>query len=260
MNERLNESLRDVECYLMDMDGTIYLSLEPIDGATESIKRLKERGKVLYLTNNTSTSRNEYVIKLSKMGFEVAREDIFTAGLATINYIKNMRLKQNAHILGTQKLKEEFVSFGFNVESENPDLVVIGYDTELTYRKLCDACDLIRKGVPFIATHPDFNCPKLGGYNPDVGAFLALIKASTGFDPLVICGKPFSPMAEAIKNLVNLPPEKIAMVGDRLSTDMAFAINNGFKSVLTLSGEATKESLMESGYTVDVVINSIKEL
>ena len=113
--------------------------------------------------------------------------------------------------------------------------------------------------MPYITTHADINCPKEGGMKPDVGSFIALIEKSTGVSPLLVCGKPNRPIGESVERLLGLKPEEIAMVGDRLSTDMQFAVNNGFVSVLVLSGETTLEDYNKSGMKLDVILPSIAD-
>lgn len=246
------------------MDGTVYLDGKVFDGAVNAINRMRERAKVLFITNNSSKSREDYVDKLTYLGIPVKPDEIYTAGHATIEYIIQNTKFRKIWLLGAHGLKEEFKASGLTIVNGTklaPELVVVAFDTTLTYKDLAIVCEHIRHGVPFIATHPDFNCPMAGGeYIPDVGSFLALIKASTGKSPALICGKPYAPIAKSVGSLVHLAPNEIAMVGDRLMTDMNFAINNGFKSILVLSGEATRDDLAKSGMKVDAVINSISDI
>ena len=135
----------------------------------------------------------------------------------------------------------------------------MGFDTTLTYGKLAKLCGFIRRGIPYIATHPDINCPTADGYIPDVGSITALIEASTGRKPDCVCGKPNAVMARAVEALTGAKGKDVAMIGDRLYTDMRFAADNGFYSVLVLSGEATKADLDASGIKVDRVVRSVAE-
>lgn len=252
-------ALKEIQCFLLDMDGTVYLSGKPIPGAVEAVGRMRRQGRVLFLTNNTSASRADYVKKLNALGFDADERDVYTAGLATIDWLKTYRSGKRVFLLGTDNLREEFEASGIESDDETPEIAVVGFDTGLRYDRLCRLCAHIRRGVEFIATHPDFNCPVTDGYIPDVGSFLALIEASTGRRPSVICGKPYQPMADAIGRLVGLPANQIAMFGDRLMTDMRFAVANGFMSVLVLSGEATEADLKKSGLGVSAVLPSIAE-
>ncbi|MDR2202639.1 MAG: HAD-IIA family hydrolase [Clostridiales bacterium] len=249
--------LNNVKCFLLDMDGTVYLSGEVIEGAREAVERMRRRGRVVFLTNNTSVSRADYVLKLSRMGFDAEPEDVYTAGNATADYLKEYHGGKKVFLLGTDSLRAEFGGAGIPLCADNPDLVVIGFDTSLTYKNLTAACDFIREGVPYLLTHPDINCPKKDGYMPDVGSFAALIKTSTAREPFIICGKPHKPIADGVKKLTGFLPYETAMVGDRLATDMAFAKNNGFISVLVLTGATSKSDLKQSGASVDVVLDSV---
>lgn len=247
-----------IKCWLLDMDGTVYLGGRPIDGAVEAIGRMRSRAKVLFLTNNTSVARSDYADKLNFMHICATEDDIYTAGNATIDWLKKHGITDKIFLLGTDKLKAEFIRAGLGLTDAAPDMVVVGFDTSLRYERLSLCCKHIREGVRFIATHPDFNCPVGDGYIPDVGSFLALIKASTGRDPELVCGKPNPPIAEGVAARAGCRPDEIAMVGDRLMTDMRFAVNNGFKAVLVLSGEATEKDAAASGIPIDAVVPSIK--
>lgn len=253
----MNEKLKKVKCFLLDMDGTIYLEGTPIDGAIDAVKRIKKQAKVLYLTNNSSASRDDYFQKLQKIGFDATLDEVFTSGNATIEYLHAHYENKRIYLFGNGKLHAEFNRGGITPVKDNPDLIVIGFHTTFDYDELTEICNYIREGVPFITTHDDINCPTARGYKPDVGSFLALIEKSTGKKPLLVCGKPYQPIGESIQRIFKLKPDEIAMVGDRLATDMKFAINNGFVSVLVLTGEATLDDLKASGLNVDVILPSL---
>ncbi len=253
----MNEKLKKVKCFLLDMDGTVYLGGKVIDGAIEAVERMNAFSKAMFLTNNSSAARADYVVKLNKLGFSVSEDDVFTSGNATIEYLKANYDGKRIYLFGNDNLHKEFVSGGIIPVKENPDLIVLGFHTSFDYDELTELCDLIREGVPYIATHPDINCPTERGFKPDVGSFIALIEKSTGVSPTLVCGKPNRPIGESIKRKLNLKGDEIAMVGDRLSTDMQFAINNGFVSVLVLSGEATLSDLEKTGQKIDVILPSI---
>lgn len=254
---RTVKRMTDFSCYLLDMDGTLYLGGKLIEGAAEAVEKMRARGRVLFLTNNTSTSRAAYALRLSALGIPAAPADIYTAGNATADYIRENHRDARVYLLGTDALKTEFIESGVQLAENAPSLVVVGFDTTLTYEKLSKTCAFIRDGVPFIATHPDFNCPVLNGYIPDVGSFLALIEASTGRRPIAVCGKPNRAIADGVSRLCGARGKDVAMFGDRLYTDVRFAVENGFYSVLVLSGEATKEDLENSGMQVDRVVESV---
>lgn len=263
MNENL-ERLKEKKCFLLDMDGTIYLGNQLIAGADEFLNTLKEEGKkYIFLTNNSSKNKGEYVKKLAGMGIHAEMEDVFTSGEATIIYLN--RIKKNAKIflMGTQALEDEFSKAGFTLVKERGqeiDFVVLGFDTTLTYEKLWTACEYLAEGAPYIATHPDFNCPLDGGkFMPDAGAMMAFIKASTGREPVVI-GKPNTHIVDAILEKYSLEKKDLVMVGDRLYTDIRTGRDNGITSILVMSGETDKEMLETTEFIPDYVFDSVKDI
>ncbi|MDP2813502.1 MAG: HAD family hydrolase, partial [Erysipelotrichaceae bacterium] len=159
--------INDIQCFLLDMDGTFYLGNRLIEGSLEFVNFLKSEGKrFIFLTNNSSKSSVDYVEKLQKFECSVGKEDVFTSGEATTIYLKQIKKNAKVFLLGTKALEDEFTSQGFeliNSMDSIPDFVVLGFDQTLTYKKLWLACDFIREGIPYIATHPDLNCPLEGG-------------------------------------------------------------------------------------------------
>lgn len=251
--------LKNANCFLLDLDGTVYLGGKLIDGAIDAVEELRRKKcRVIFLTNNSSRSKSDYVEKLRRLGLNPGPEDVYTAGSATADYLALRGVKE-CYLLGTEALKKEFADVGVE-HRENAVAVVVGFDTSLTYAKLDRACSLIRGGAFYVATHPDLNCPTDKGYMPDVGSFIALIKASTGRMPDVICGKPHAPMAQSVLNLTACGPRGAVMVGDRLYTDMAFGLENGMQTVLVLSGETTRDDYERSNMKVTAVVDSIAAL
>lgn len=246
------------------MDGTIYLGDELIDGSKEFLETIKEKGKrYIFLTNNSSKSKEVYVEKLNKLGIQASEEEVFTSGEATTMYLKKHKKGAKIYLLGTEALEEEFRREGFILEKErhkNIDYVVLGFDTTLTYEKLWAACEYISEGVEYIATHPDFNCPLPNDkFMPDAGAMAAFIEASTSKTPKVI-GKPNKEVVESIASKYGLDKEDMVMVGDRLYTDIKTGQNAGIASVLVYSGETKEEDYRNSEIRADYVFNSVKDM
>lgn len=257
-------NIKDIKCFLLDMDGTIYLGNELIEGAREFLDTLKKKNiKYLFLTNNSSKNKDKYVEKLNVLGIEANREDVFTSGEATTIYLNGLKKGAKIFLLGTKDLEDEFERAGFTLVKERGkeiDFVVLGFDTTLTYEKLWIACEYIAEGVNYIATHPDFNCPLEGGkFMPDTGSMIELIKASTGKIPTVI-GKPSSHIINAITIKYKLNKEELAMVGDRLYTDIRTGLDNGLTSILVMSGETNEAMLRETIYKPNYIFKSVKEL
>ncbi len=253
------EKLTNCQLFLLDMDGTIYLGETLLPGAKTLIELLETRGiEYLLLTNNSSKHREQYAQKLKRLGLSISQEKIFTSGEATAIYIKKQKPRAKVYLVGTPALENEFRHQGFELVDHEPDYAVLGFDTTLTYDKLWRLCDFVREDVPYIATHPDFNCPVEAGYMPDIGAMIAFVAASTGCNPLIV-GKPNPPTLEAVTAKFSVPLEHICMVGDRLYTDIALG-TFGVNTVLVLSGEATLTDLPDAPHKPDLVVQNLAEL
>ncbi len=252
--------LDKILCYLLDMDGTMTLGDHLLPGAHEFIQLLSRRNiQYFFLTNNSSRSRKDYKAKLHSMGLEVSVERILTSGEAAASTLASRGESSRIYLVGTPSLQREFLDHGFELSDEDPDTVVLGFDTTLTYEKLARLCSLVRRGTPYIATHPDLNCPTADGPIPDIGATIAFVEASTGRAPDEIIGKPFQPMLAVILSRTGLSPAQICMVGDRLYTDIAMG-QHGMRTILVLSGETQPEDLVEAPYKPDLVVKGIGEL
>lgn len=254
------EWLKQVNTFMLDLDGTVYLGNQLFPWTIPFLSKVKEQGKnYIFVTNNSSKQKTDYLKKLQAMGIDVEADQVFTSGEATRYYLKKNQFGKKIYLLGTPALEDEFQSDGFELTAENPDAVVLGFDMTLTYEKLRIACDLIRQGVPFIATHPDFNCPTPEGPIPDCGAMIALIKASTGVDPKVI-GKPHPEMVEALCVKFGLEIDKVAMIGDRLYTDIAMGQQAGILSILVMSGETQAGDLEGSPFKPNLIAENLGEV
>lgn len=253
--------LAQIRCFALDMDGTIYLGERWIDGAVEFLHKIEETGRnYVFVTNNSSKNASVYVEKLHRMGLDVEEDKIVTSGQATIYYIQKHFPGKKVFLLGNPLLQEEFMQAGIVLEDENPDIVVTAFDTSLNYQKMCKVCNHVRAGLPYLATHPDYNCPTETGFIPDAGAIHAFIHASTFRYPDRIIGKPNADIINYLTDRVNTNREEIAMVGDRLYTDIAAGRNNGLKSILVLSGEAAMEDVRKSDVIPHMIFDSVKDM
>lgn len=261
INEDKDGILANIICFALDMDGTIYLGEQWIEGAVEFIENIKSAGKeYVFLTNNSSKNASVYVEKLKRMGLSITEDQIVTSGQATISYLKKKFKDKRVFLLGNSLLAEEFEQAGIVLDNESPEVVVTAFDTTITYDKMCKVCDFVRMGLPYISTHPDYNCPTETGFIPDAGAIHAFIHASANRYPDHIIGKPSGEIIDYLLERFNLQREKVAMVGDRLYTDIAAGRNNGLKSVLVLSGEASLEDLKDSEIKPHLIFDSVKEM
>lgn len=230
--------LHAVRGFLLDLDGTVYMGEHLVDGALAFMALLRERGlPCLFLTNNSSKDAAQYVAKLARLGLPVPASQILTSGDATASYLAERQRGARVYVVGTPALEAEFQTRGFVLSNAAPDYVVLGFDTTLTYAKLWQLCDFVRAGVPYVATHPDFNCPTETGFMPDIGAMIEFVAVSTGRRPDLVVGKPNRLIAEQAAARLGLPLSSLCMVGDRLYTDIALGATAGMAAVLVLSGE-----------------------
>jgi len=252
------ERLRTVRGFLLDMDGTFYLSDRLLEGALRFIAVLREQQKqFLFLTNNSSKQGRQYAEKISHLGLPLSEDSVLTSGEATALYLTAKHRGANVFLVGTPSLEEEFRRHGFHLVQQQPDFLVLGFDTTLTYQKLWRLCDLVRAGVPYIATHPDFNCPTETGYMPDVGAMIAFVKAATGREPDLVVGKPNRLIVDAAAAKMQLQVSQLAMIGDRLYTDIALGQSSGIATVLVLSGETHEADLRGSTFQPDYIFQNL---
>jgi HAD superfamily hydrolase (TIGR01450 family) len=214
----------------------------------------------MFLTNNSSHNAGFYVQKLRKMGLETDRSKVLTSGEATCEKLNQLYPGKRAFVLGNEFLVEEFHEAGIPVDMERPEIVVIGFDTTLDYQKMQAVCDFVRSGLPYVATHPDFNCPTETGFMPDIGAIIAFIEASTGRRPDLIVGKPNTGIVEAALRRTGLQVGELAMVGDRLYTDIETGLRSGMLSILVMSGETTEAMLAESPAKPDLKFGRLSDM
>ncbi len=241
MND-LEQTLKKVKYFLLDMDGTVYLGDKVIGETDKTLDKIRQSGrKIIYLTNNSSKSRKTYEDKLKKMNLYRNGDEVYSSGMAAAEFLVRERKDKTVCLLGTAALKAEFEEKGIILTDKNPDICVLAYDTELTYAKLCAFTDGLFGGAEYIATHPDAVCPADGYSVPDAGAFAAMIEVATGRKPDKIIGKPYTGMGEELKSRFSAENDEFIMIGDRLHTDIAFGVNCGFHTALVLSGESTAE-------------------
>lgn len=249
---------KNIRLFLFDMDGTIYLGNNLFPYVPELLRVIREQGKnYLFMTNNSSKNIDGYVNKLKSLGIEATRDDFVNSTNVTIDYIHANLEGKKLYVLGTKALKDAFIEAGINVcedYAEDIEGVVMGFDTELTFKKLDDVSKLLtEKDIPYIATNPDYVCPTEYGYVPDCGSVADMLFNATGKRPIFI-GKPEPAMPlYAVEKISKerdplVTKENTLVIGDRLYTDIACGINAGTKSLLVLSGETTQKMADESEF------------
>ena len=255
-------TLKEKRLFLLDMDGTIYLDNDLFDGTLEFLEHVKTiGGRFIFLTNNSSKSVYKYIEKLGKLGIAACADDFFTSTDATI-----LSLKRQSHhkiyAFGTASFKEQLRSAGLPITDkleDDIDCLLCGFDTELTFKKLEDACILLGRGVDFYATNPDWVCPTCYGYVPDCGSICEMLYRATQRRPKVI-GKPQPDMALLAMEKTGFSIEETAIVGDRLYTDIACGVNAGISTIFVLSGEGVREDIEKYDIHPEYVLQNIREL
>lgn len=245
---------------VLDMDGTIYLGDSLFPFTPDFLKALEQSGRNFYFfTNNSSKNREAYLQKLKGMGISCTPEQMCIANDVLFQWLHAHHPGKSCYVVGTPLLLQDFQDHGIALDESHPDFVVLGFDTTLTYEKLVKACDFVRKGVPLLGVNPDWNCPVEQGFVPDCGSIAALVKAATGAD-CTFFGKPSPHTLDYLLHHTGRAPEELAIIGDRLYTDIAVAQGSGVTSVLVLSGETDEKMLAESPIRPDLVVSDLRDL
>jgi NagD protein len=242
----MSTDLAKVRHVALDIDGTVYLGGALLPHTLPCLSKLTRLGiGYSFLTNNCSRSRAEYVHHLQKIGIEVQAPSILTSADATIHYLNsNFPRAKRLFVLGTAGLDDDFRRAGFEVVDERPEIVIVGFDTELTYDRLARTAYWISQELPYIATHPDRVCPTDQPIVlPDCGAICSLLETATGRRADAVPGKPNRLMMQAVFVRHNVEPNEVALVGDRLYTDIRMARDAGAIAVLTLTGETKRADI-----------------
>ena len=246
----------DKDVYVFDLDGTVYIEDNPINGVSDVINLLRRQGKdVFFLSNNSSKSKQSYIDRLRSMDVNATDAEVILSTDSVIEYL-NQRDIDVTYVVGTAEMRFELSNAGIDPVAENPTHVVVGFDRELTYEKLREASRHLTNGAGFIAAHPDRFCPTPEGPIPDCGSIVALLETATGRSPDRVLGKPDPIMLEPIYKRANCSPENTVMIGDRLETDIQMANAEGITSVCVLSGDATEDDIATTTIRPDFVFDS----
>ena len=263
----MNKRLTDIRHVALDMDGTIYSGGTLFESTQPFLALLAELGiGHTFLTNNSSKSAKDYLARLHQIGIAATADQLYTSTQATIAYLQQqMPAMRRLFVLGTVSMSREVEAAGFSLAadsaSDEPDGVLVGFDTELTFSRLCRAAYWISKGKPYIATHPDRICPTdQPTVLVDCGAICAALKEATRRPPDVVLGKPDPRMLQGILRRHGLAPHQLAMVGDRLYTDLAMAHRAGALGVLVLTGETTAAQGANHSPAPDLIVSGLAEL
>ena len=258
----MDDKLKNKRLFLLDMDGTIYLGNDLFDGTLDFLEYVKKiGGRYIFLTNNSSKSVDKYIEKLASLGIDADENDFFTSTNATIMYFEKHPYKK-IYALGTQSFKDQLKIAGLNITDrleDDIDCLCMGFDTELTFQKLEDACILLGRDIDYIATNPDWVCPTSYGYVPDCGSVSEMLYNATKRRPYFI-GKPRPDIALLAMNKAGYSADETAIIGDRLYTDIACGVNAGISTIFVLSGEGTMDDVINGETKPEYIYNSIQEL
>ncbi|EHI99411.1 HAD-superfamily hydrolase, subfamily IIA [Clostridium sp. DL-VIII] len=256
--------LKDKKLFLLDIDGTIALDTTLIDGTLDFMNHvLRIGGKYIFITNNSTTSIQDYITKFKKFEIKVDETSFVTSSYATALYLRETYRDKKIFVLGTASFIQELRSFDINVTEEQEDDIVcavVGFDNELNYRKIENICELLlTRDIDYVATNPDFVCPTRFGFVPDCGSICQMIGNAVKREPLYI-GKPNKAIVEMCLKQTGFTKDETLVIGDRLYTDIACGINGGVDTAVLFTGEATKEDLVDTEFKPTYSFETIKDL
>jgi len=258
--KKLFSELEKKKAYFFDLDGTIYLGNHLFKGAIELVEILNEAEiPFFFLSNNSSKSTSDYIKKLNDLKLNVTPNNLILSQHPTIDYLKSENYEK-IFLLGTESLRQEFHKEGFILTDNNPEIIVLAFDQELTYERLVKASYMLQEGIPYIATHLDDRCPTEKGYIPDAGGIAALLFKATEKIPRVF-GKPNKEMILFKIRELEIRPKDAIIFGDRLYTDIKMGLDAGVTTCCVLSGETTLEMIEKSEKNKpDYVIDGIWDI
>lgn len=258
-----NDNLKQKKLFLLDMDGTIYLDNVLFEHSLDFLNYVNTiNGKYVFLTNNSSKSISDYINKLRKLSIEVDSTNFMTSSQATSLHLMQNYRDRKIYVLGTESLKKELKEDGLDIVdefSDDIDCLLVGFDTDLKYSKLDDACRILTRDVIYLATNPDLVCPTSFGFIPDCGSICNMIETATGKTPEYI-GKPKPTMVELAMQANGFTHEETIVIGDRLYTDIACGINAGVSTGVVLTGETKSKHLTSTEFKPDYVFENIGQL
>ena len=256
-------SLSEKRLFLLDMDGTLYLDDRLFDQVPEFLSYIRRTGgRYLFLTNNSSRGVEGYIDKLSGMGIPSGTEDYLTSVDAAIDHLRRCHPGKKCYVFGTRSFLGQLRDAGIPVTGrleDDIDILLCGFDRELTFQKLEDACILLNRGVTWLATNPDWVCPTWYGSVPDCGSVCRMLTTATGRTPRFL-GKPQPDMVYLAMERTGFAPKQTVLLGDRLYTDIACGVNAGVDTVFVLSGEGTEADIEKFGVQPTWVRRDIAEL
>jgi len=255
--------MRPYSAYIFDLDGTVYLGDSLLPTARETIQSLREQGKrTVFLSNNPTHNRHTYAKKLTQLGLPTPPNDVINSSVVMVDFLQRIMPGARLFVVGEQPLMDELTAGGFELldDAKRVDAVIASFDRTFVYRKLQISFDAIQSGARFFATNGDRFCPVPGGGEPDAAAIIAAIEACTNTRVEAVVGKPSLYTAEAVLNLLQIPPEDCIITGDRLETDVQMGLQSGMDSALTLTGVTPVSAVENSPIKPTYVIRQLRDL
>ncbi|MBK7821094.1 MAG: HAD family hydrolase [Tessaracoccus sp.] len=253
-------TLRDIECFLTDMDGVLVHEEVPLPGAADLIDRWVTTSKrFLVLTNNSTFTARDLAARLSRSGLHIPEENIWTSAMATAAFLKNQPGDKTAFVIGEVGLTTALHEAGFVLTDVDPDFVVLGETRNYSFEAITTAIRLIVDGARFIATNPDATGPSKDGILPATGAVAAMITAATNRNPYIV-GKPNPMMFRSAMNRIEAHSETTAMIGDRMDTDIVAGMEAGLLTALVLTGVTTAEDVETYPFRPDLILGGVADL
>ena len=255
------DQLHTIRAFVIDMDGVLYRGQTHLPGARRFLQLLqREQVPYVLLTNNSSLTVTQYVDKLDRMGIDVPPARVMTSAVATAQYLAGQAEPGTpVYMIGMEGLEQALQAEGFVLTDESPQYVVVGFDTNVTYRQLSAAALAVRAGAVFIGTNPDLTLPTERGLEPGAGSILAAIEAATGVAPKII-GKPEPGAFEAALAKLGTRPDETAMLGDRLETDIVGGAKAGLRTILVLTGATARDDLAGAEIEPDMVFDNLEQV
>ncbi|EEI69947.1 HAD hydrolase, TIGR01457 family [Lentilactobacillus hilgardii ATCC 27305] len=262
INCRRDKRMKHYKGYFIDLDGTVYAGKKRIPAAKRFIERLQAKKiPFLFVTNNSTQLPRDVVKNLDENhDIHVKPENVYTSGMATVDFMNDDKkiVAPSVYIVGEIGLKQVILANNFRLESDHPDYVVVGLDSDLTYEKLSEAVLAIRSGSKFIGTNPDTNIPKERGMMPGAGSVVKFVEYATQQQPIMI-GKPKARIIESALKKIGLSQDEVVMVGDNYNTDIKAGINANVDTLLVYTGLSTKEQVRSESILPTYQIDSLDE-
>ncbi len=259
----MNKPGRFYKAYIFDLDGTVYLGESLLPTVEYTLTKLRSLGKrTVFLSNNPTHTREDYALKLTRLGLPTPVEDVINSSVVMVHFLKKNFSDARLFVVGEESLRGELSAAGFELtdEAQKTDVIIASFDRTFAYWKLQVTFDAIRAGARFFATNADRYCPVPGGGEPDAAAIIAAIEACTNTKVEAVVGKPSQYMAAAVLDLLGIQAEDCLMIGDRLETDVLLGLNAGMSSALALTGATDESMFRDSSIKPTYVLRRLSEL